>query len=51
MGPKGSHLVFGESDIGESLIDGPDSIIGNPRATKEAAKEDRVSKMIPEVII
>ena len=30
MGPKGHNLPFGESDIGESMIDGPDSIIGGP---------------------
>lgn len=51
MGPKGHNLPFGESDIGESMIDGPESIIGGPmKPSGNKNNEPRVSKAIPEVI-
>ena len=53
MGPKGHNLPFGESDIGESMIEGPDSIIGGPTKPNNTKKNNqpRVSKAIPEVIL
>lgn len=48
MGPKGSHVQFGESYMGQSVVDGPESIIG---MQKQNHKDDRVSKNIPEVIV
>ena len=44
-----SHIPFGESEIGASIIDGPESIIGHP-ASKDGPL-GRVSKQIPEVTI
>lgn len=53
MGPKGGHIRFGESDIGDSIVDGPQSIIGF-RGTQPAGPDknnSRVSKQIQQVVI
>lgn len=47
MGPKGHNLPFGDSEIGDSLIDGPDSIIGPSKTTHNKGPDTRVSKAIP----
>lgn len=49
MGPKGPHIPFGESEIGESIVEGPESLIGgNFRNTSNGnPMVGRVSKQIP----
>lgn len=52
MGPKGPHIPFGESDIGQSIVEGPESLVaGNYRNTANLNNgPGRVSKQIPEVV-
>lgn len=53
MGPKGSHIPFGDSQIGDSIVEGPESLIGvkKPVNNNYNNRDTRISKQIPEVVL
>lgn len=54
MGPKDSRLPFGDSQIGDSIVEGPESLIGVKKPGNNNYnynRDTRISKQIPEVVL
>lgn len=53
MGPKDSRIPFGDSQIGDSIVEGPESLIGvkKPANNNYNNRDTRISKQIPEVVL